>query len=474
MKDKILEVINKHPKHYTRIIKSNQEMSGWVYKNNKAITDHFPTMIYSAIYSVSNICPNGKEKQFDRFSTGFINCGPASVCACTKNDISKNVSITKLNTNATKKKISNDKRAKTMLKKYGVEHNLQRQEVKAKLQLPKIKETVFGKLSDYTWLHTEYVINNRSAVDIAAELNVYYGTVIDYCRRFNIPVKQHSNYSLVEQNILDYVRSLGVVAIPNDRTILNKQEIDILIPEKNIAIEVNGLYWHSFNPSLGKKEERNKHVNKTILASKKNIQLLHFTDWDWYNKQDIVKSIIKSKLGLTDRIYARKCNIKECVTSEAKRFFTENHLQGFAAGKKYIGLYHNNKLVQCIVLGKNRYNKGVELIRLATLQNITVVGGFSKLLRYSNEPEIHTYCDIDISNGRGYIAVGFKETGSTGPGYFWTNGTNKLSRYMCQKSKLLALLGNKFDPNKSEAENMFNAGYRRYWNCGNYKLVFTQ
>ena len=40
-----------------------------------------------------------------------------------------------------------------------------------------------------------------------------------------------------------------------------------------------------------------------------------------------------------------------------------------------------------------------------------------------------------------------------------------------QKHKLAALLGEQFDKNKSEAENMFSAGWRRIWDCGHLKFI---
>lgn len=33
--------------------------------------------------------------------------------------------------------------------------------------------------------------------------------------------------------------------IKNDRKVLDGKELDVYLPEKNLAIEFNGLYWHS-------------------------------------------------------------------------------------------------------------------------------------------------------------------------------------------------------------------------------------
>ena len=54
-----------------------------------------------------------------------------------------------------------------------------------------------------------------------------------------------SSNSRPEEEVLDFVRSMyqGEVESHN-RYLLNGREVDIYIPQKRIAIEFNGLYWH--------------------------------------------------------------------------------------------------------------------------------------------------------------------------------------------------------------------------------------
>jgi hypothetical protein len=42
-----------------------------------------------------------------------------------------------------------------------------------------------------------------------------------------------------------FVRSLGVNVVSNDRSLISPLEIDVLVQSTRLAIEYNGLYWHS-------------------------------------------------------------------------------------------------------------------------------------------------------------------------------------------------------------------------------------
>lgn len=473
MKSIIQKLIEENPRTYVKKIKNDKKLYDWILENSIASGNHFPSHVYSAIHNESNICKRGNQKKFKRWSVGFVGCGPANVCDCTKEYISKNVKNTKNQYSKEKKETINKKRSRTMMETYGVGYNSQRTDIKYIWKKPKIPNDVFLKLSDYNWLDEQYNKLDRSAVDIARELNIYYSTVIDHCKKHGFIIKQKSNYSLVEIEICEFLRSHGISIQTNVRNILNGKEIDIFVESYNLGIEVNGLYWHSYHPSMNDFENKNRHLEKTKISEKYNIELIHITDWEWYNKKDIIKSLLISKLGISKKIHARKTKVNIVNSKIARAFLEENHIQGKCSSSIYLGLHYNNQLVMVISAGRNRFGKKYELHRFATLKYHTVVGGASKLLshlrKYINTDHIISYCDQDKSIGNIYKSLGFSFLRETGPGYFWTNGTEIFSRYKCQKKNLKNWLKT-YDPNKSESENLFDAGYRRYWNTGN--LVF--
>lgn len=80
-----------------------------------------------------------------------------------------------------------------------------------------------------------------------------------------------------------------------------------------------------------------------------------------------------------------------------------------------------------------------------------------------------SYANLDHSNGNLYIKNGFNFSYLTKPNYFYFKN-RVYSRQQFQKHKLKNKL-DYFDEYKTESENMFNNGYRRFWNSGNLKYI---
>jgi hypothetical protein len=134
MKDQILELIASKPKHFSKIIKNSPDLLQWVMKHTLIKDTSLSEMIYSAVYQQSNTCSFGKTKKYNSISTGYIGCGPASVCACTANTVAQSVKKTKQQITPQQQSEINEKRKATNLKKYGVECVAQTEENKEKFR----------------------------------------------------------------------------------------------------------------------------------------------------------------------------------------------------------------------------------------------------------------------------------------------------------------------------------------------------
>lgn len=366
------------------------------------------------------------------------------------------------------------KAEETNLDKYGV-RNINQKHLQSD-----VLELIYNENKFKQWLINKHHKEKLSGDEIADLLGITNRAVHRYFSKFNIEAKRYLKSGL-EKNVSSYISEYISIAdfYENDRVALKGQEIDIYIPKHNLGLEVNGLYWHSYN-RLETKEEKLKHQYKTLQCLDQGIKLLQIFENEWLNskKRKIWESIIICLLGQSEVIYARKCKLKKLNKKESKTFLEDNHIQGYKGSKLDIGLYYNEELVSVMSFGKSRYTKKYEweIIRYASKLNTRIVGGASKLFKYflrNYKPKsIISYCDLRYGTGKVYEKLGFKLSHITKPNYYYfiQNENILYSRLKFQKHKLPNLLEN-FNPDLSEAENMFNNGYKRIWDCGN--KVFT-
>lgn len=354
----------------------------------------------------------------------------------------------------------------TNLEKYGVEYSFQAPEVIDKIQDKKTKKLPMLRNKD--WLISEN--KTKSIQEIANDLNVAYKTVYMWYKKYDIDVNFFNvDYSKQQKQVANFIESLGITNIVlNDRNTIKPKELDIHLPEYNLAIEYNGMYWHS--------EDKHRHLNKLNSCIAKSIDLIQIWDTEWLQKPDIVKSIIKNKLGLNEKIYARKCSISSITYKDFHEFLELNHIQGSVNASIRYGLYYERELVAVIGLGKSRFDKKYshELLRFCNGIGINVIGGFSRLLKHVIEQHdidsIQTFADRRLFNGSSYEKLGFTFSHTTTPGYvYYKKGVVK-NRQEFQKHKLKKVLHN-FDENLSEYDNVSRNGWLKVWDCG--QLVYS-
>jgi len=375
----------------------------------------------------------------------------------------------------------------TNLERHGVEYASQSEDIKEKCRQSYIESSIknygvdhlskshnpeaFKLLENKEWLEKEYEL--KPASKIADELSVGHTTVCIYILNHGLKSNRWSNsVSYQETEVLNFVKSIydGEI-ISNSKNIIKPLEIDIYLPEKKLAIEFNGMHWHST-----KYKDKFYHLNKTLECESQGIQLLQIFENEWIEKQDIWKSVIRTKLGLIDtKIYGRKCVIKEVSNPEGKLFFENNHLQGGLNRGKHLGLYFEDQLVACISYGSSRFESNTtEIYRFASLLNTSVIGGFSKLMKQVPKP-IVSYANRRWSNGNVYTKNGFEFIAETNPNYQYYKCGKVYSRQKFMKHKLEKLVGtgliDLYFEEYTESEIMEINGFEKIYDCGNLKYV---
>jgi hypothetical protein len=285
------------------------------------------------------------------------------------------------------------------------------------------------------------------------------------------PIKVSESYLEIE--IRNFIKSLNVEHSIKDKSLLKGKELDILIESHKLALEINGVYWHS---ELFK--DKGYHLSKTNECLDKKIFLMHIWEDDWLNKKDIVKSIIRNKISkIENRIWARKCQIREVTTSEEKSFLNNYHIQGWSSSQIKLGLYFDEELVSLMTFGWRWTNskKEMELIRFCNKIDTNVVGASSKLFSYFLKryefDKIISYSDLSMFDGGMYSKLGFKRISLSKPNYYWVVDKVRKHRFNFCKRKLI---DKGFDANKSEVRIMHERGYYRIWGCGQWRWEYIR
>ena len=279
--------------------------------------------------------------------------------------------------------------------------------------------------------------------------------------------------SIKEKKLGEFISTISDNVIYNSRKILNGKELDAYLPNNGLAIEFNGLYWHS-DVFKGK----SYHYDKTISCNDIGVDLMHIWEDDWDNRTEIVKSIIRYRTGnIHNKIYARKCEIIEISNKESNVFLNKNHIQGGVNAGKCISLKYKGDIVSVMTFGKRNINSkpNTELLRFCNRINCNVVGSSSKMFKHfiknNDFSKIISYSDISLFNGGVYEKLGFENCGKTSLNYYWTDLYKRYHRFNFNKKKLIK---RGYDKNKTENEIMSSLGYYKIWSCGQIRWEYSK
>jgi hypothetical protein len=239
------------------------------------------------------------------------------------------------------------------------------------------------------------------------------------------------------------------------------------LPDYKIGIEFNGSYWHS--------EEYKSpayHQKKSLLAEDKGIFLYHIFEYEWVDpvmKQKIIDQL-QNLLGKNkNKVYARKCEIREVNSRDKKEFISKYHIQSDSKSKVNIGLYFENELISIMTFDKPRFTKEYEweIVRFCSKSDLNVIGSASKLFKYFvnnylNDGEcILSYSHICKTRGKIYETLGFELKNISRPGYVWWLKDNEY------KTRYQTMMIN-------ETKIMTEKGYIKIYDCGNKVWIYKK
>lgn len=296
-----------------------------------------------------------------------------------------------------------------------------------------------------------------------------------------------------QEDVLARFLAIFTPVIQRDRTILKPKELDIYMPEKKLAVEYCGMFWHSHGDKESERKDKLKHFQKHKDCEAAGIRLITVFESDWQRNPKAVKRLLRNAIGKSKgRLMARKCEMKKVSNSEAAAFYDRYHPQGGAGHGEHYGLYWKGKLVACMrfVFGANDRGAGAAkrvwtLGRYATRLN--VAGAASKLFKAfladHNPPAVKSFSDNRYFTGAMYPQLGFHLEEDVSPDYqVWSAKLGLRPKPHYQRRQLPKRLDEHgldpagFDPQtdqRTEAEVTYLMGARRIYDCGKKRWLYT-
>jgi len=392
------------------------------------------------------------------------------------------------------------KKVLTLLRNYGVENPMYSDDIKEKIKTTNSdRYGVTNPARKHMDARVEEVLENarllkeymegKNFVEAMEGLGICQTTLSKYLTMYSIRDGGRSSY---ERQIKAFLVSLGFDPKTDDRSILKNKdnpskskEIDFVIPEKNIGIEFHGLQCHSVI-DLEKRgiSPNSYHSDKTKGCKKKGIHLITIFEDEWLDKQEIIKSVLKNKLGLSEKgPGARSLEVKYISWVEARDFTEKHHIQGKPTGITHrIGAFHNEELVATMLFGEpNRPGScEIELKRFCT-NGKSYAGLASKMFKYfvrnESPKSIISFADLRWADGGVYDKLGFINEETIPPSYFYVkaDGPDKYRNRFNKSRFTRERISKKFGVDitgKSEQQLMKELGFDRIYDCGKIRFVW--
>lgn len=298
--------------------------------------------------------------------------------------------------------------------------------------------------------------------------------------------------SKAENDIVSIVKSLcpDVTIVRNDRS-LGGGELDIHVPERQLAIEFNGIYWHTEDAG----RDREYHRDKTLAARAAGLQLVHVWEDEWAVHRDVVVRGIAHRLNATDRLgapgvlldpdpatwerlNARSLTVAAVGATDAATFLDANHVQGGVRATHHLALLDEAHAVRA-VLSVMRGKSGQWSIERFATRGV-VRGGFTRLLvaaerRITSDGSTvkswATFADEGMSIAGLYANNGFVLDGTLPPDYRYVVAGQRVHKFNYRLKRFAADPSLDFVEGATERELAEMNGLARIWDCGKTRWV---
>ena len=189
---------------------------------------------------------------------------------------------------------------------------------------------------DYTLVSSEYV-NSREKLNLLCPNGHKYSVSFDHFKSKGSRCPLCVSELRTETKIFDFISTFCTnnEVIAHDRKLIGPYELDIVVPDNNIAIEYCGIYWHS-----SKFKDKSYHINKLTKCTDIGYNLVTIFEDEFIHRNKVVLNKLKTMFsdGCGENIC--KFSIKELSDSEVFNFCDDNLVGDFIYSDVNLGLYN--------------------------------------------------------------------------------------------------------------------------------------
>lgn len=290
------------------------------------------------------------------------------------------------------------------------------------------------------------------------------------------------SYGKTEDEIARLVEAWTSTPVIRQKALSGGKSIDIYLPEKRIAIEYCGLFWH--NEASPTARGRNYHAGKMLEVASQGDRLITIFEDEWRTRRSQAEGFLRAQLGSFDRRVGAREGVVSAVSLEvAREFLGAQHIQGPAKNSKLAwGFHAEGELLAVMTFGPHHrqgHRDVYVLDRFAVLSGVNIPGGASKLLsaatpvlREHGVSKLVSWSDNRWSAGVLYGRLGFLLAEDLPPDYSYVKTVKpkvRLSKQSQRKDRAGCPEG------KTEGQWAAERGLARIWDCGKkrWELTFT-
>lgn len=354
-----------------------------------------------------------------------------------------------------------EKTKRNMLETHGVEHYVESQEYKQRCSSGNIviqRNPILQKQRRLEWSYNNTLQAFKDKVIPLFSLEEFYGggpgkyypwkcmrceaSFTNYYNRQKgtWPKCPHcdSAYTDIEYFVINFLTKQKIPHNLRDRKTIPNRELDIHIEQCKVAIETNGLYFHSEK----KISDSFYHIKKTDMCTERGIKLIQIFADEIYYKKQLCLAKIKNILNINKKLELSQLSLQ--YINDCSAFLNKYTFEGEVLSDTKLGIFYKNRLIGVITF-KNQQIVQFAFINLFDLNPIlpdlckTYMNDFNlKRLVYN----------VDIRWNPDQNLVGFEFLQRLNPSIWYTKDYLKRTRD-------------------------FHENYERLWDCGHNQFLIT-